>query len=60
MFDDRYYLKIKEVKKIGKSFYKDGNKLGKRKTGLVLFEKTGREVRKYSIAKCYKDNRRRK
>ena len=48
MFEDKYYLKIKEVKKIGKSFYKDGNKLGKRKTGLVLFEKTGREIRKYS------------
>ncbi|AXH16482.1 hypothetical protein AMYT_a0184 (plasmid) [Malaciobacter mytili LMG 24559] len=49
MFEDKYSLKTKEVRKIGKSFYKDGNKLGRRKTGLALFEKAGREVRKYNM-----------
>lgn len=36
---DWYRIKDKLVIKKGKSFYKDGNKLGRRKTGLVLFEK---------------------
>jgi hypothetical protein len=49
MFKDRYFLQSKEVEKIGKSFYKDGNKLGRRKTGLVFFEKVGREARKYNM-----------